>query len=293
MENFEEAEKFYRIVLKNNETDPKAYYTLANFYAKYQKYDEAEKMYEDRIALDAKDPAGYLFYANYLQNRGKWDESILTHEKRLITFLNPEILSNYSQIDKLNKDIYDMGKKREYMDNVKRNKSIDKKTRDDLINAKLKEIEELGLKPVEELKKELAVKKKEIDALREQAEQNLTTLPDETKAKLAETYYRIGYVHWAKSYQTQEDWMDKNVRAQVIEDGLNAMDKALLLDPEFPNPYSYKGLLWREKIKVNKSNRNEYIRKNEEFNAKFISLWKKRQQQLEYQRSLEDQSKEK
>ena len=131
--NFEEAEKYYKMILEKTKDDPKAYYTLANFYSKYQKYVQAADMYKQRIALDPSDPEGYLFYATYLRNRGKFDSAVEVHEKRIATFLDPQILESFKEVDKLNTDLDTVRKKNQYKENVQKNKAIDKKQRNEIV----------------------------------------------------------------------------------------------------------------------------------------------------------------
>ena len=64
---------------------------------------------------------------------------------------------------------------------------------------------------------------------------------------LADAYYRLGVVCWNKSYQTPPDVMGSVERLQVVDKGFEALKKATELSPNFPDPWAYMGLLYRQK----------------------------------------------
>lgn len=289
MRNYEQTEKYFEMVLDRSKDDPKAYYTLANFYTKYQKPAKAEKMYKKRIELDPNEPSGYLHYARYLQNMGKWTKSINNHEKRIAIFVDPTIISTYKDIDKATEDIETVQKKAQYMENVKKNIKIDKKQRTQIINKILDELKEF--KSTDELKKDIENKKKEVEQVLSQSAEKIKNFPEEKRKKIAEAYYWIGYVLWGQSYYTDTNIMSAEERDKVITKGIRSLDKAIEMNPDFSNPYAYKGLLYREKIKVNPLKREEYIRLNEEFNAQFIKIYKRNKKREAYQKKLEKDAK--
>ena len=63
------------------------------------------------------------------------------------------------------------------------------------------------------------------------------------------------------------------------------------LSPEYPNPYSYMGLLWREMIKIDPSKSAEFVKKNEEYNKKFKDIYVKKRKREEYLKELEELEK--
>jgi tetratricopeptide (TPR) repeat protein len=304
MGNFEKAEENYMIILqkKKNEYDSikeeikgyeekgeskkaeelqkvaeekktgvvKAYYTLANFYEKNGKNELAEGMYKQRIQLDPKDPEGYHYYVGYLQNQRRWEEAITTHEKRLYAMLDPEIIDIVDEIDQLQVDTEEVKKTTEFISTVKKNQRVSAEEKQRLIAEAEERIK--GKLPVDEAEKKLEELKQRKEKRIERAEATADTLDDEEKQKVSETYYSIGNVCWNWSYQTPADFMSPELRKPIIEKGLSSLEKATKLTPEYADPYAYMGLLWREMIKVNPLKRDEYVKKNEEYNKKFTDI---------------------
>jgi hypothetical protein len=146
--------------------------------------------------------------------------------------------------------------------------------------------------PVDEAEKKLEELKQDLEKKIKRAEATADTLEEEEKQKVAETYYSIGNVCWNWSYQTPIDFMSPELRRPIIEKGLSSLDKATKLTPEYSDPYAYMGLLWREMIKVDPSKREEFVKKNEEYNKKFTDIHKKKKRQEEYRKQLEEVGKE-
>ncbi len=86
-EYFKKAEICYLSIVESSPEEPKFYYALAEFYAKYGKVAETEAVYEKRIAFNPAAPEGYYYYANYLRNRGQWDRAVENYEKRIYVLL--------------------------------------------------------------------------------------------------------------------------------------------------------------------------------------------------------------
>ena len=64
-----------------------------------------------------------------------------------------------------------------------------------------------------------------------------------------EAWYTVGVVCWERSYRG-EQIISREERADVVERGLKAMEKALALDADYFDALSYTNLLYREKAKV-------------------------------------------
>lgn len=64
----------------------------------------------------------------------------------------------------------------------------------------------------------------------------------------AEVYYFIGVQAWDRSYNFPD--IDPAVRARVVDEGLDALNKALEINPEYFEALSYVNLLYREKAKM-------------------------------------------
>ncbi|MCP5051514.1 MAG: hypothetical protein GY940_30380, partial [bacterium] len=61
---------------------------------------------------------------------------------------------------------------------------------------------------------------------------------------------------------------------------------------DYPNPYSYMGLLYREKIKVEPLKKDEFIKLNEEYNKKFVEVYQRKLKSEEYLKQLEQMGKD-
>jgi tetratricopeptide (TPR) repeat protein len=103
----------------------------------------------------------------------------------------------------------------------------------------------------------------------------------------AVAYFRLGVDCWVKSFKKK--YLPKEERIKVLDKGLAAIEKAIELDPDFPNPYSYYNLLLREKPKVDPKNRNKYIAEAKKYAARFTQLYKKLQARKKLAKELEKQ----
>jgi tetratricopeptide (TPR) repeat protein len=115
----------------------------------------------------------------------------------------------------------------------------------------------------------------------------------EEKAKnelLADAYYRLGVVCWNKSYQTPPDVMGSVERLQVVEKGFEALKKSTDLSPNFPDPWAYMGLLYRQKVIAEPLKKAEYEKQAEAMVQKFQDL---RKRKLASEQFLKDLAKEK
>ena len=86
--------------------------------------------------------------------------------------------------------------------------------------------------------------------------------------------------------------MPREERRKLVQKGMDVLNKAIELNPDFPNPYSYIGLLYRELTKVDPQKRDELIAKNEEYNKKFVELYQKKVKAEQYQKTLEELGKQ-
>ncbi len=289
--NFEEAEKYFLKILEKSSDSPKSYYTLANFYSQNGKFEKANEMYEKRIALDPTDPSGYHYYATYLQNYRAWDKAIDAHKKRIYAMMDPKILDHYKEIDKIKADIKRVEDLNKYIRNVEKNKAIPEDQKKDLLAEKKEELK--NYPTLQEAVDMIAEKENALKSVVAEAEKKLTDLPEEKKLEFAEAYYSLGVVAWNKSYQTpvDDDIFPKEERKKAIDEGFAALEKAITLSPEYPNPYSYMGLLWREMIKIDPARSAEFVKKNEEYNAKFKDIYVKKRKREEYLKELEELEK--
>ena len=63
-----------------------------------------------------------------------------------------------------------------------------------------------------------------------------------------EVYYLIGVQAWDRSYNFPD--LDPALRTKIVEDGLQALNKAIELKPDYFEAVSYINLLYREKAKM-------------------------------------------
>lgn len=286
----ETTEESQKMISEKMEGVIKAYYTLANFYEKNGKTELAEGMYKQRIELDPKDPEGYHYFVGFLQNQRRWEEAITNHEKRLYAMLNPDIIDILHEIDQLQVDTEEVKKANEFIETVKKNRRVSAEEKQRLIVEAEGRIE--GKLPVDEAEKKLEELKQDLEKKVKRAEAIADTLDEDEKQKVAETYYSIGNVCWNWSYQTPADFMSPELRKPIIEKGLASLDKATKLTPDYADPYAYMGLLWREMIKVDPLKREQFIKKNEEYNKKFTDIYKRKKRQEEYKKQLEEMGQE-
>jgi tetratricopeptide (TPR) repeat protein len=107
---------------------------------------------------------------------------------------------------------------------------------------------------------------------------------------LAEGYYRLGVVNWNKSYQTPPDVMAPVERLQVVEKGFEALKKATELSPNFPDPWAYMGLLYKQKAVAEPLKQAEHDKQYKIVIEKFQEL---RKRKLASEQFMKDLAKDK
>ena len=83
---------------------------------------------------------------------------------------------------------------------------------------------------------------------------NVVTSNDEK----AEVYYLIGVQAWDRSYNFPD--IDPALRTQIVDEGMDALNKAVQMKPDYFEAISYINLLYREKAKmeVDPAKKQEY-----------------------------------
>lgn len=82
----------------------------------------------------------------------------------------------------------------------------------------------------------------------------------------AEAYYIIGVICWEKAYKFIQ--ITPEERERVVQIGLDALEKAIKINPEYADAYLYMNLLYREKAKLIALNPEEVPEdKIEEYNG--------------------------
>lgn len=95
------------------------------------------------------------------------------------------------------------------------------------------------------------------------------------EAAKPETYYSLGVAAWDKSYHDAS--LDLATRTKLVDNGLEALDKALKMKPDYFEAMVYDNLLYREKAKIqtDATLRAEYTAKADEWQQKALALRKK------------------
>jgi tetratricopeptide (TPR) repeat protein len=96
-----------------------------------------------------------------------------------------------------------------------------------------------------------------------------------------EVYYLIGVQAWDRSYNFPD--LDPALRAKAVEDGLQALNKAIELKPNYFEAVSYINLLYREKAKME----TDPVKKQEYTDTANKYL----QQALEMRKAAQDKAK--
>jgi tetratricopeptide (TPR) repeat protein len=107
----------------------------------------------------------------------------------------------------------------------------------------------------------------------------------EVEPRNKEAWYTIGVVCWERSYRGGPLVSDTE-RQQVVATGMEAIDKALALDPEYFEALAYKKLLYLEESKVLSAQgkaieAGDAYTKADEINTQIMELAKKRKAQAQ------------
>ena len=93
-------------------------------------------------------------------------------------------------------------------------------------------------------------------------------------------YYAIGSVDWIMVYNKNNP-LPEEEQAKLVEEGLLYLDKALAKNPEYEDAMSYKNLLYREKARLSKDEKEKaaLIAQADEWFNKALETRKKLQEQ--------------
>ncbi len=259
MGKFEDSEQYYLMILNKDKNNPKYYYILADFYSKYNKNELAESMHLKRIALDPKDPEGYHYYGGYLSGKNLWDKSVEVHKMWIYSLYDQDQLMLKIDIEKLKTDIKQAEAVTKNIDVIRKNKLVDKTEKERLIGEAEERLKEW--QPLEEMKVSLEEKTKAFEEGAKSREEKLNALDEEGKKKVMEAFYTLGVVCWTKSFRTPPHMMAAEERTKTLDEGMDALEQVLKLDPKHDMSYNFIGLIWRQRILVNNVKRDEYMAK--------------------------------
>lgn len=286
MGNFEEAEKIYKRMKEKAPDDPKSFYILADFYSKYGRKDEAKAMYEERIAIDPDAADGYYYYASYAGDQRLWDLSVENHENRILALYDVEMLKARLEVGKLKKNIEQAEGIVKNMETIRRHRSLDKAEKERLIAEAQEKLDQFP-KPFEEMKTELEEKKSLVEDNIKLEDEKMEALEDEARKKLADALYTLGVVCWNKSYQTPPNMMDPKERIKTVDKGMEALEKALILDKDNHQAWAFVGLLWRQKIVAEPLKNDQYMVKWKEAMDKNKEIRERKLKREQLQEQLE------
>jgi tetratricopeptide (TPR) repeat protein len=91
----------------------------------------------------------------------------------------------------------------------------------------------------------------------------------------AEVYYFIGVQAWDRSYNFPN--IDPVERARIVDEGIDALNKALQIKPDYFEAISYLNLLYREKAKIeaDPAKKQEYVDTANRYLQQALELRKK------------------
>lgn len=285
MGQFEEAEKFYLLILEIDPNQANGYYILADFYSKYNKNEEAKAMYEKRISLDPKAPDGYLYYASYGSDHRLWNLSVGNHEKRILALYDVDTLMLQNEVDQLEKDIEQAEGITKNMETVRKHRSLDKAEKDRLVAEAQERLDKF--QPLDQMKTMVEEKTKLIEEAIAGRDAKIDALDEEGKKKLADAFYTLAVVCWNKSYQTPANMMAAPERIATCDKGLEACNYTLKMLPEHYNAYAFIGLLWRQKIIAEPLKNDEYMKYWKEAHDKSKELRDRQMRREQLQKQLE------
>lgn len=109
----------------------------------------------------------------------------------------------------------------------------------------------------------------DIDTALEWMQKRVDLEPDNPEA-----YYTIGVNCWARSYNRMD--LTKEARYEILDRGLDALDKAIELRTDYGDAYAYKNLIYRQKAAFadTPEQRVEFTNRADEFQAKAVELLK-------------------
>lgn len=99
-----------------------------------------------------------------------------------------------------------------------------------------------------------------------------------TTPKDPQMYYSVGVSAWAKSYN--DYMMDNATRGQVVDMGMDMLQKAIALKPDYAEAMSYLNLLYRErasKVELDPVKQQEWLAEANKWRDKAIALFKQQQ----------------
>lgn len=288
--NFEEAEKYYLTIKKNSKDNPKVYYVLANFYSNHGQHDKAEEMYKERIEEDPENPEGYHYLAGYYQGRMMWYKAAENHELRIAALIDTTIVKIQREIYQLQEHIRKINSKKLYIANIKKQTALSQEQKNEYLETAQKELAEMGTE--EEAAQKIEAKQKELAEAWKLGEEKIKDFPKEKKDKIAEAYYMLGLVKWNHSYHTKPEYMGPKERLEIIQKGMDVLNKSIALKDNYWDPWSIIALLHLQKIQAEPLKEAEHRANWKKAYDKAISIRDRIQKRERLRKQLEEMGEE-
>jgi tetratricopeptide (TPR) repeat protein len=217
-----------------------------NNYFKAQQYIDALKMYQDALALDPTEVRLHKFVgyaAMALYPPGSQQEKDLTNAKLAIDSFKTYLATQPEDADKVSQFLVTMYMNAGLIDDAIgffKQWSIQHPKDDQAVNS----IAMLYAKQAD-YEKTVDWQQKRIDMLKT-ASTPSTEEGAEAKVRLAEAYYTLGVTCWQKSYDSSEAMLPLDKRMQVLEKGMQALNRAIEVRPGYSDAMAYTNLIYRQ-----------------------------------------------
>jgi tetratricopeptide (TPR) repeat protein len=109
----------------------------------------------------------------------------------------------------------------------------------------------------------------------------------EVEGNNPEVYYLIGVQAWDRSYNFPD--LDPALRAKIVDEGLDALNKAVQMKPDYFEAVSYINLLYREKAKMESdpAKKQEYVDTANKYLQQALEMRKQAQEKAKSQATPE------
>ncbi|MFQ6082937.1 MAG: tetratricopeptide repeat protein [Candidatus Aminicenantia bacterium] len=266
-ENIERANKALAVLQKALELDPNnkdIILSLGDMYNKLRDFQEAEKYYLEILVMEPDNPNNYYvvaeFYKSYageIQKEEKEEEE----ETGLVRIAGEKIVEEEKLEEEGPKEKTPLEKAEEM---YKKRIELDPSDPD-------------GYARLANFYENLPIP--EFDKAKEYYEKMITLDPNN-----ATGYSRIGVNRWAKSYRIPT--LPKEEKIKAAREGVEALKKAIEIDPTIPEPYAWLKVLYYHLGKLEPKKEIEYKKIGDEYGVKFEKASKRQQERKRLEEEL-------
>lgn len=218
---------------------------------------ETKEIYKKKIQENPLDPLVYKDYALFLMEVREFPNAIVQWKKHKAALLDRDIIGIMTDLEKYMADLESVKKIRDYIELVKKNKRVAESDKLQLIDEARNKVKELD--STETLNGRLDSLSGLMENKLHDAEKNISQLSYQRIIQLAKAYYYIGLSCFNESYQGCLS-MECD-REEFITMGIGHLEKSIALNPADPEAYKVMAFLFREKIRVDPLNKEEYEKK--------------------------------